>query len=260
MDRLPRQRQGGALQHLGVPQHRRTRGSRRLPADRQAAAAKKMADLLESEKAAYDVGSYRDAPPGLRIWCGATVEKSRPRSAAALARLGLWRDRARVRLTRMARLSDGVAQHGVMAKPKVLISDELSPRAVEIFTERGCDVDFKPGLKPAELRAIVGNYEGLAIRSATKVTAEVLAEAKKLKVVGRAGIGVDNVDIKSATAHGVVVMNTPFGNAITTAEHAIALMFARGAPDPRRPTPRPRPASGRRTASWAPSSASRRWA
>src|SRR5229473_682934 len=113
-----------------------------------------------------------------------------------------------------------------MAKPKVLISDELSPRAVEIFSERGCDVDFKPGLKPAELRAIVGNYEGLAIRSATKVTAEVLAEAKKLKVVGRAGIGVDNVDIKAATAHGVVVMNTPYGNAITTAEHAIALMFA----------------------------------
>ena len=113
-----------------------------------------------------------------------------------------------------------------MAKPKVLISDELSPRAVEILSERGCDVDFKPGLKPAELRAIIGNYEGLAIRSATKVTAEVLAEAKKLRVVGRAGIGVDNVDIKAATAHGVVVMNTPFGNAITTAEHAIALMFA----------------------------------
>jgi D-3-phosphoglycerate dehydrogenase len=113
-----------------------------------------------------------------------------------------------------------------MAKPKVLISDELSPRSIEIFSERGCDVDFKPGLKPPELRAIVGNYEGLAIRSATKVTAEVLAEAKKLKVVGRAGIGVDNVDIKAATARGVVVMNTPFGNAITTAEHAIALMFA----------------------------------
>src|SRR5215472_14787344 len=113
-----------------------------------------------------------------------------------------------------------------MAKPKVLISDELSPRAVEIFSERGCDVDFKPGLKPAELRAIVANYEGLAIRSATKVTAEVLAEAKKLKVVGRAGIGVDNVDVKAATARGVVVMNTPYGNAITTAEHALAMMFA----------------------------------
>jgi len=113
-----------------------------------------------------------------------------------------------------------------LAKPKVLISDELSPRSVEIFSERGCDVDFKPGLKPAELRAIIGNYDGLAIRSATKVTAEVLADAKNLKVVGRAGIGVDNVDIKAATARGVVVMNTPFGNAITTAEHAIALMFA----------------------------------
>ena len=110
--------------------------------------------------------------------------------------------------------------------PKVLISDDLSPRAAEIFRERGIDVDVKIGLKPAELRDIVGNYDGLAIRSATKVTAEVLAVAKKLKVVGRAGIGVDNVDIKSATAHGVVVMNTPFGNAITTAEHAIALMFA----------------------------------
>src|SRR6201987_1250806 len=125
-----------------------------------------------------------------------------------------------------------------MAKPKVLISDELSPRAVEIFSERGCDVDFKPGLKPAELRAVVSSYEGLAIRSATKVTAEVLAEAAKLKVVGRAGIGVDNVDLKSATAHGVVVMNTPFGNAITTAEHAVALMFAvaRQVPDANAPT------------------------
>ncbi|MGE0422675.1 MAG: phosphoglycerate dehydrogenase [Reyranellaceae bacterium] len=110
--------------------------------------------------------------------------------------------------------------------PKVLISDDLSPRAAEIFRERGIDVDVKIGLKPAELREIVANYDGLAIRSATKVTAEVLAVAKNLKVVGRAGIGVDNVDIKSATAHGVVVMNTPFGNAITTAEHAIALMFA----------------------------------
>ena len=110
--------------------------------------------------------------------------------------------------------------------PKVLISDELSPRAVEIFKERGVDVDVKVGLKPDQLRAIVGDYDGLAIRSATKVTAEVLAVAGKLKVVGRAGIGVDNVDIKAATARGVVVMNTPFGNAITTAEHAIALMFA----------------------------------
>jgi len=109
---------------------------------------------------------------------------------------------------------------------KVLISDKLSPAAIEIFRERGVEVDVKTGLTPAELRAIVGEYDGLAIRSATKVTREVLEVATNLKVVGRAGIGVDNVDVKSATSRGVVVMNTPFGNAITTAEHAIALMFA----------------------------------
>jgi D-3-phosphoglycerate dehydrogenase len=109
---------------------------------------------------------------------------------------------------------------------KVLISDKLSPAAVEIFRSRGIEVDVKPGLSPADLRAIIGAYDGLAIRSATKVTKEVLDAATNLKVVGRAGIGVDNVDVKSATARGVVVMNTPNGNAITTAEHAIALMFA----------------------------------
>ncbi len=110
--------------------------------------------------------------------------------------------------------------------PKVLISDKLSPAAVAIFRSRGIEVDMKTGLSPAELRAIIGLYDGLAIRSATKVTRELLESAPNLKVVGRAGIGVDNVDVKSATAAGVVVMNTPYGNAITTAEHAIALMFA----------------------------------
>ena len=110
--------------------------------------------------------------------------------------------------------------------PKVLISDKLSNEAVAIFKDRGIDVDVKPGLAPAELREIIGDYEGLAIRSATKVTKELLEVATKLKVVGRAGIGVDNVDLKSATARGVIVMNTPHGNSITTAEHAIAMMFA----------------------------------
>jgi D-3-phosphoglycerate dehydrogenase len=110
--------------------------------------------------------------------------------------------------------------------PKVLISDDLSPRAVEIFRERGVDVDMKVGLKPDQLKEIIGDYDGLAIRSATKVTKEIIEAAHALKVVGRAGIGVDNVDIPAATAAGVVVMNTPFGNSITTAEHAIALMFA----------------------------------
>ncbi len=109
---------------------------------------------------------------------------------------------------------------------KVLISDKLSPAAVEIFRQRGVTADAKPGLSKAELAAIIGDYDGLAIRSATKVTADVLRAAKRLKVVGRAGIGVDNVDIPAATAAGIIVMNTPFGNSITTAEHAIALLMA----------------------------------
>src|SRR5512145_3058443 len=112
--------------------------------------------------------------------------------------------------------------------PKVLISDELSEAAVEIFRSRGLEVDFQPQLGPdaAKLKEIIGNYDGLAIRSATKVKPDIIAAAKNLKVIGRAGIGVDNVDIPAASAKGVVVMNTPFGNSITTAEHAIALMFA----------------------------------
>jgi D-3-phosphoglycerate dehydrogenase / 2-oxoglutarate reductase len=110
--------------------------------------------------------------------------------------------------------------------PKVLIADELSPRAVEIFQARGIAAHVATSLKPAELRARIGGYDGLAVRSATKVTAEVLAAADALKVVGRAGIGVDNIDVPAATERGVVVMNTPYGNAITAAEHAIAMMFA----------------------------------
>lgn len=110
--------------------------------------------------------------------------------------------------------------------PKVLISDAMSDRAAEIFRERGVDVDVKTGLKPAELIAIIGDYDGVAIRSSSKVTADVIAAGKNLRVIGRAGIGVDNVDVPAATARGIVVMNTPYGNAITTAEHAISLMLA----------------------------------
>ena len=112
--------------------------------------------------------------------------------------------------------------------PRVLISDALSPAAVQIFKDRGIDVDFQPALgkDKEKLAAIIGDYDGLAIRSATKVSAKILENAKKLKVIGRAGIGVDNVDIPAATARGVIVMNTPFGNSITTAEHAISLMLA----------------------------------
>ena len=110
--------------------------------------------------------------------------------------------------------------------PKVLISDKMSPLAAETFKRMGVDYDEKTGLSPDELKAIIGDYDGLAIRSATKVTADILSAATNLKVIGRAGIGVDNVDIPAATAAGVCVMNTPFGNSITTAEHAIAMMFA----------------------------------
>ncbi|MBY0583332.1 MAG: phosphoglycerate dehydrogenase, partial [Sphingomonas sp.] len=110
--------------------------------------------------------------------------------------------------------------------PKVLISDKMDPNAAAIFRARGVEVDEITGKTPEELMAIIGEYDGLAIRSSTKVTKAILEHATKLKVIGRAGIGVDNVDIPAASAKGVVVMNTPFGNSITTAEHAIALMFA----------------------------------
>ncbi len=112
--------------------------------------------------------------------------------------------------------------------PKVLISDALSPAAIQIFKDRGVDVDFQPNLgkDKDKLAEIIGGFDGLAIRSATKVTPKILEMAKGLKVIGRAGIGVDNVDIPAATAKGIIVMNTPFGNSITTAEHAITLMLA----------------------------------
>src|SRR5262249_44820942 len=112
--------------------------------------------------------------------------------------------------------------------PNVLISDALSPAAVQIFKDRGIEVDFQPklGADKEKLAQVIGEFDGLAIRSATKVTPKVLEKAKRLKVIGRAGIGVDNVDIPAATAKGVIVMNTPFGNSITTAEHAITLMLA----------------------------------
>lgn len=113
-----------------------------------------------------------------------------------------------------------------MTRPKVLISDKMDPNAARIFEERGCDVDVITGETPEQLIARIGDYDGLAIRSSTKVTAAILDAATNLKVIGRAGIGVDNVDIPYASGKGVVVMNTPFGNSITTAEHAIALMFA----------------------------------
>src|SRR5882757_7542978 len=112
--------------------------------------------------------------------------------------------------------------------PRVLISDALSSAAVQIFRDRGVEVDFQPdlGKDKDRLAAIIGEFDGLAVRSATKVTTKILERAARLKVIGRAGIGVDNVDIPAATGKGIIVMNTPFGNSITTAEHAISLMLA----------------------------------
>src|SRR5271156_1399167 len=112
--------------------------------------------------------------------------------------------------------------------PKVLISDALSSAAIAIFKDRGVEVDFQPNLgkDKDKLAAIINGFDGLAIRSASKITSKMLEQAKSLKVIGRAGIGVDNVDIPAATARGIIVMNTPFGNSITTAEHAITLMLA----------------------------------
>jgi D-3-phosphoglycerate dehydrogenase len=113
-------------------------------------------------------------------------------------------------------------------RPRVLISDELSDRAVEVLRERGLDVDFQPGLGREKERLLeaVGGYDGLAVRSATKVSDKVIAAAPRLRVIGRAGIGIDNIDVAAATARGIIVMNTPYGNSITTAEHAIAMLLA----------------------------------
>jgi len=110
---------------------------------------------------------------------------------------------------------------------KVLIADKMDPKAAAIFRDRGIDVDEKPGLSPDELAAIIGNYDGVAVRSSTKINAAAMdAGLPRLKVIGRAGIGVDTIDVPTASARGIVVMNTPFGNSITTAEHAIAMLFA----------------------------------
>ncbi len=112
--------------------------------------------------------------------------------------------------------------------PKVLVSDKISPAAIEIFKQNGVEVDYLPdlGKDKDKLAEVIGQYDGLAIRSATKVTEKIIAAADNLKVIGRAGIGVDNVDIPAATKKGIIVMNTPFGNSITTAEHAISLMLS----------------------------------
>ncbi|MFP6745195.1 MAG: phosphoglycerate dehydrogenase, partial [Alphaproteobacteria bacterium] len=109
---------------------------------------------------------------------------------------------------------------------KVLVADKVSPSVIDVFRANGIGATVETGLAEQALIARIKDYDGLVVRSATQVTADVLAAAERLKVVGRAGIGIDNVDLAAATAKGVVVMNTPFGNSITTAEHTIALIMA----------------------------------
>ena len=209
-----------------------------LDADKQAALAKAIVSRLDKAGVAYDIGGYRDAPTGLRIWAGSTVE------ASDLAALTPWLDyafavekaallakpppKALLRRAGRAALIPPFLKFEEGAMPKVLVSDKLSPTAVQIFKDNGVEVDYLPdlGKDKEKLLEVIGQYDGLAIRSATKVTEKILAAATNLKVIGRAGIGVDNVDIPAATTKGIIVMNTPFGNSITTAEHAIAMMMA----------------------------------
>lgn len=110
--------------------------------------------------------------------------------------------------------------------PKVLIADKMDAVCAEILKAKGVQVDSKPGLSPDELKSVIGEYDGVAVRSSTKIGAEVMTGAKALKVIGRAGIGVDTIDVPAATSAGIIVMNTPFGNSVTTAEHTIAMMMA----------------------------------
>jgi D-3-phosphoglycerate dehydrogenase len=138
-----------------------------------------------------------------------------------------------------------------MTKPRVLISDKMDPNAARIFAEQGCEVDVITGETPEQLKARIGAYDGLAIRSSTKVTADILETATNLKVIGRAGIGVDIVDIPAASARGVVVMNTPFGNSITTGRTCDSVDHGAGPGSYRRRTRKRRRASGRKTPSWA---------
>jgi phosphoglycerate dehydrogenase-like enzyme len=109
---------------------------------------------------------------------------------------------------------------------KILVSDSLEQRCIDILLSEGFEVDNKPGIPANELASIIGEYDGLVVRSATKVTADVLREAKKMKIIGRAGTGVDNIDTAAATRRGILVMNTPGGNTVSAAEHTISMMLA----------------------------------
>ena len=229
VDRFSGARSGAALQHLGLPEGRRSGGD---PAPRRRAGGVRQRHRRGAGEGRRRLRhrrlSRRAAGPAHLVRLDRRARRCR--SAHAVARLGLRQGQGRARRKRRSIRppAEGERRHDKPWPPKVLISDALSPAAVAIFKDRGVEVDFQPNLgkDKDKLADTIDGFDGLAIRSATKVTAKMLEQAKSLKVIGRAGIGVDNVDIPAATARGIIVMNTPFGNSITTAEHAITLMLA----------------------------------
>ena len=142
---------------------------------------------------------------------------------------------------------------------KVLVSDNLSEQGIDVFRKsEGIKVDVKVGLRPEELKAVIGGYDGLAVRSATKVTEEIIEAADNLKVIGRAGTGTDNIDKEAATKRGIVVMNTPGGNTVTTAEHALSMLLAllRNIPQA---TASMKAKNGKKRSSWAQKCITKPW-
>src|SRR5262249_8760176 len=158
-----------------------------------------------------------------RRWSDPTSQRSRCGLTGPMPR-----PRRRLPRPREITSTAGSFRGTIAMAPKVLIFDALSPAAVGSFKKSRLHVEVSTKLRQdqGQLCATIHGFDGLAIRSATKVTDKLLDHAKNLKVIGRAGIGIDNVDIAAATARGIIVMNTPFGNSITTAEHAISLMLA----------------------------------
>src|SRR5262249_26052453 len=216
MDRFPRRGSGDPLPHIGMPEGGRSGGDE---ASAGGASGFRQGHCRGAREGRRRLRHRRLSRRAARLAHLVRLDRRarRRRGAHAVARLGLrqWQGRA--------------AEGGLtVMSPKVLISDALSPAAVQIFKDRGVDVDFQPklGADKDKLAELIGNFDGLAIRSATKVTPKLMERARGLKAIGRAGIGVDNVDVPAATAKGIIVMNTPFGNSITTAEHAITLMLA----------------------------------
>jgi D-3-phosphoglycerate dehydrogenase len=109
---------------------------------------------------------------------------------------------------------------------KILVSDNVAQQCIDILAHEEFDVDNRPGLSADELMAIIPSYDALVVRSATRVTADVIARGTALKVIGRAGTGVDNIDVAAATRRGILVMNTPGGNTVSAAEHTVALLLS----------------------------------